>query len=244
MRDPLKLWATDLRLVGSTALRSLSDDPLQFLVQVARRAGKRSKPHHQRPTVLNAYRWFLADRPEVAARLLAESRHGPGLRRRLARRLLVQLGADRAHPSDPDRLRWLDRTQVGDLSGALAQVKPESAAGRRTASELRLLEPSASEHHRIPLQPASAGSHRALFVLTNSLPYTKSGYTYRSHAILKALNAVGVAAEASTRIGYPSTVGIPGRPRTAVVDGVRYHRIVSAGLPLELDERLDEQVSL
>lgn len=238
----LPLWMSDLALVVSTSARGLADDPLQFLLQVARRLRLLRPPKNERPTLLNSYRWYLADRTDVAGRLIACLQPRRGVRRRLARRLKVQLGLDRANEDDSPRLRWLDRTQVGDLTGALEVVDPKSAAGRRTASELRLLRPfPASPPSPVNARRSVEDGHRALFVLTNSVPYTKSGYTYRSHSILKALDAAGVHVEASTRIGYPTTVGLPGRPASWTVDGIRYHRLASPRLPLAMDDRLEAQ---
>lgn len=250
-----RLWLRDLRLIVSTTIRGLTNDPLQFIVQAARRLRIARSPRSQSPTVRNAYAWFLADRPDVAAGIVAELRGARGLRRRLARRLGVQLGVVRADHTDSPRVQWLDRQQVGDLTGALATVPASSGQARRIRSELRTLQPGPmteparmAEQRRDEVaarrgdhQPPQEPTHRPLFVLTNSLPYTRSGYTQRSHSILTALRAAGARVEATTRIGYPTVVGIPGRPAVTEVDGIPYHRLPTAHLPLELDERILEQ---
>lgn len=76
-----------------------------------------------------------------------------------------------------------------------------------------------------------ASDPRPLFVLTNSLPHTQSGYTVRSHQLLRTLKASGVSVSAVTRVGYPVVVGkLPGGPREAV-DGIPYFRILPFSLP-------------
>lgn len=225
-----KLWYDDLRLVVRTTARALRDDPLTFLLNVARRLRLGTAPSSRRAGLLNAYRWFLADRPDVAVELASQVRAG-GMRGRLRRRLLVQLGAEREVDDDPERFRWLARTAVGDLAGALATTHANSPGHRHTASELRLLAPTPMTPH------LRGGTGGVLFVLTNSLPYTHSGYTARTQSLLSALQHRGIDVNAATRIGYPTTVGLIGKPATATVSGVTYHRLATAHLPLELDQR-------
>lgn len=232
-----KLWYDDLRLVVRTTARALRDDPLSFLLNVARRLRLGTAPSSRKVGLLNAYRWFLADRPDVAVELASRVRAG-GARGRLRRRLLVQLGAERATDDDPERLRWLARTAVGDLAGALSTTRANSPAHRHTASELRLLAPTPAT----PRQHGGTGG--ALFVLTNSLPYTHSGYTSRTQSLLSAIKRRGIDVNAATRIGYPTTVGLIGKPANATVDGVTYHRLPTGHLPLELDERAQLHVEL
>ncbi|WP_036970175.1 hypothetical protein, partial [Promicromonospora kroppenstedtii] len=52
-----------------------------------------------------------------------------------------------------------------------------------------------------------SGAVTVLHHLTNSLPHTQSGYTLRSHAIFVAQRAHGLDASATTRPGYPLTIG-------------------------------------
>lgn len=232
-----KLWRDDLRLVVTTTARALRDDPLTFLLNVARRLRLGTAPSSGRAGVLNAYRWFLADRPDVAVELASQVQAG-GVRGRLRRRLLVQLGAESATDDDPERIRWLARTAVGDLAGALGTTRTSSPAHRHTASELRLLAPSAAPPHQ------RGGTGGALFVLTNSLPYTHSGYTSRTQSLLSAIKHRGIDVNAATRIGYPTTVGLIGKPATATVGEITYHRLATGHLPLELDERAQLHVDL
>lgn len=65
-----------------------------------------------------------------------------------------------------------------------------------------------------------------LHFLTNSLPFTTSGYSLRSHSILSAQNKLGISAEAVTRYGYPADVGKLSGNIRQTINGVRYTRIV------------------
>lgn len=67
----------------------------------------------------------------------------------------------------------------------------------------------------------SLGRPRVVMLLNNSLPHTVTGYTTRTHSLLKALRDVGVEVLAVTRPGYEPTG--PGSSRyESVVDGIRY----------------------
>ncbi|OKX90073.1 glycosyltransferase family 4 protein [Corynebacterium glutamicum] len=66
---------------------------------------------------------------------------------------------------------------------------------------------------------------KVLYFLTNSLPYTTSGYTKRSHSILEAVIDNDVEIQAVTRMGYPLTIGKWPNGNAQFVDGVKYHRV-------------------
>lgn len=77
-----------------------------------------------------------------------------------------------------------------------------------------------------------------LHLLTNSLPYTTTGYTQRSHSLLRAQADEGWEVHAVTRLGYPESLGFPHAPRRQRIDGVTYHRLlVKGGIP-NLRDRL------
>lgn len=67
-----------------------------------------------------------------------------------------------------------------------------------------------------------SGTERPLYVLTSSVPYTQSGYTVRSHYLLKAMKKAGVPVEAITRSGYPSSIGTLTTSPVQDIDGIRY----------------------
>lgn len=77
-----------------------------------------------------------------------------------------------------------------------------------------------------------------LHLLTNSIPYTSTGYTYRSQSLLGAQAAEGWNVHAVTRRGYPESIGVLDAPRCEVIDGVTYHRLPATKVPPGLDARL------
>ena len=80
---------------------------------------------------------------------------------------------------------------------------------------------------------------RPLFLFTNSLPFTQSGYTLRSHSTLTALAAQGVPVDAVTRLGYPVVVGrMPGLP-SQQVDGIEYGRMLPVLMPASFPRQVE-----
>lgn len=65
-----------------------------------------------------------------------------------------------------------------------------------------------------------------IFVLNNSLPWTRSGYTFRTHKIARGLANRGIKVVAVTRYGYPLSVGRFGAESSDTVDGIKYYRIL------------------
>ena len=68
--------------------------------------------------------------------------------------------------------------------------------------------------------------HCVLIIATNSLPYTQSGYTLRTHETAKALVASGMEVQVVTRYGYPLVIGERPVQDSEVVDGIRYWRVL------------------
>ena len=200
--------------------------------------------------------WMRGHRDDAMAKLESAPANG-GMQQQLASNLAI--AADRpdlaAAPEErragagqavlDARAKW----QLGDLSGAISALR--GAKHRSARDYLRVLEgerellqsgyrlPSAAEQVSTP-QPATAP--HALHLLTNSLPHTQSGYTLRSHSILKAQRDAGIAVTAATRIGYPVTVGKLAALDLDTVDGIDYHRVLPARLGATMPERLDRQV--
>ncbi|WP_225217565.1 glycosyltransferase family 4 protein [Arthrobacter pullicola] len=80
-----------------------------------------------------------------------------------------------------------------------------------------------------------------LHLLTNSLPYTGSGYAQRSHSLLTAQSEQGWAVHAVTRVGYPVQIGRLDAGKTDLLDGVTYHRQLPLRLPQGMAARLQLQ---
>ncbi|GAA1731298.1 glycosyltransferase family 4 protein [Isoptericola hypogeus] len=211
--------ARNLRFTASFVAGALTTDPAWLALQAARRT-----PARVSAVVVP---W--------AERLLGDGTTGPAGRLRAA---------------------W----QAGDV-GALRAAAPTARSARRVRESLlgqvALLEPTPDSSHDADAPRAAAGEKPARsgpgeirgpvavhHHLTNSLPHTQSGYTLRTHAILTAQRTAGLAVSASTRSGYPLTVGALGARGTDVVDGVPYRRLVPRSLPADQRRRFDDGVDL
>ncbi|MDY6049510.1 MAG: glycosyltransferase [Corynebacterium sp.] len=90
----------------------------------------------------------------------------------------------------------------------------------------------------LPISPSGAtGPVRVLHILTNSLPHTQSGYTVRSHRVLRAQQNEDIPVTALTRIGYPVVIGKLPAGSVEVIDGITYRRILPWTFPLDLLRR-------
>lgn len=241
--------AQDVALAVVTTSRHVNDDAATFFVQIARRLAVVQKvPRRFGPPSLRILANHLADQPAAMAE--AAKAWTPGRNRildRLAASSLLARGHREAVPESlvttADRARW--RLEAGDVSGALNLLPPGSAIAERTESQLKVLQPGFALD--VPGRPRPGwrpAADRVLHVLTNSLPDTRSGYTQRSHSIMLAEQQLGWKVAGATRIAYPVTVGVVGRPHTVEVDGIRLHRLMSDRLPGRQDDRLAEQARL
>ncbi len=188
------------------------------------------------------------------------------VRRRWLVELAVQLGAADDLPAElfdgfPQSLAralW----QRGDLSGAVATLdaatgvaaRRDSPLRARLASEVRMMSPGVdlvvpkTSAPRAPSRGETSTTTPAgisvLHVLTNSLPHTQSGYTHRSHAVLRAQQDAGLRVTAATRLGYPVTVGRIAARHADTIDGVDYRRLVLPSPGATVEARLRQSVQL
>ncbi len=71
------------------------------------------------------------------------------------------------------------------------------------------------------------GFTSVLYFANNSTPYTQSGYTVRTHGMLRAFSETSSRKIICvTRLGYPVVVGHIPKSREDIIDGVTYRRIV------------------
>lgn len=125
--------------------------------------------------------------------------------------------------------RYFDTRQFSTISAAVDSEELEKLSRKdkklvRRASELNFI-----LNQKVPLSEPKKNGHKTpqvLFYLTNSLPHTHSGYTYRSQSTLKALTQSGIQVYAVTRLGYPVTVGRIPRAAKEFVDGIPYFRLI------------------
>ncbi|WP_129787061.1 glycosyltransferase [Promicromonospora panici] len=245
--------ARNLRFTTSFVTRTLVEDPLWLAVQAARRAPEPLRrplvralglaPAPSAPHALG--RMLAGDTARAAheAEQLLARRDGRGLR--VAAEVAVAVGRpdllDDVVAAGPARYRaaWL----LGDVES----IGPDAPAGIRAQVAGLRPEPRAGDlSRRTGAQPGDGGPGgiTVLHHLTNSLPHTQSGYTLRSHAILVAQRAAGIPAAATTRPGYPLTIGSLAARGTDVVDGVAYRRLVPGRVASDVERRTAQETDL
>lgn len=135
-----------------------------------------------------------------------------------------------------------ERIEVGELSNGIELVELQhgnaSRADRHLARRTReRLEQLTAIPPETAVDRARSTKHRVLHVLTNSVPYTLSGYTMRSHNVLKAQRSVGVTVRGVTRLAYPVLVGKLPDSSFQALEGIEYHRLLPKAYPVSLLER-------
>lgn len=251
----------NLRLLAQSGSEHLVDDPALLAVQVSRRT---PLPVRTRAgvvlrrvgaalpgTSLEALGAAMAGDPAGAEEAL---RHRPASSSRLHAAVAVLLDRPELVPDGAPALSRARATWAQGRLDDAVQLLHQAGLGatrhaRRLDSERRLLQPGF--RLRAP-RSGSAGpppvcgpeeQMRVLHVLTNSLPHTQSGYSLRSHRILRALKDAGVESVALTRTGYPVMIGAITAADEDVVDGIRYRRCLPSRLGATQEERLAQQVA-
>jgi glycosyltransferase involved in cell wall biosynthesis len=143
----------------------------------------------------------------------------PALRNAI--RVLEQVGEPRAALRIARRID--DKPGVARIEGVLKSYDPAwlPTAGARAS-----------------LRPRTG---RSLVLLETSLPYARSGYTYRAQTLLRAQRQAGVEPVALTRLGFPATRGLNAPPREEV-DGVVHHRAGLSGVTHYTSVPVSEQL--
>ncbi|MDK8346578.1 glycosyltransferase family 4 protein [Brevibacterium sp. UMB1308A] len=133
----------------------------------------------------------------------------------------------------------------GHMTRAVERAPHGSQLKKRLASELQLYSGTWSPTVRKSVG-ATTGIDRSVdvaYMLNNSLPYTQSGYTIRSHEVLKGVQNAGLSVAAVTRTGYPSLVGKWCSSPVQTFDGIKYARHLPARLERTPSARLDQQLT-
>lgn len=235
-----------LTLAVSAVAAMARQDPVHLAIQVARRVPPGLR-HRAAGALLARARaggtqrlvalWLADRRPEAVASLPAAV-HRARRSRRLLGEIAVELGQPGLVSAADSTTAARDAWRRGDLTEAVQRART-ARPGRlpeRYASELAMAQAAT----RLPSPLLATGTTSpggVLHVLTNSLPHTSSGYTLRSHAVLRSLRDRGVRVAAVTRIGYPATVGRVSRTGTDRVDGIPYHRLIPWTLPADAEDR-------
>lgn len=162
------------------------------------------------------------------------------LARRVGRWLINRLPPSHSQQAMREHLR------KGNMSEAIwlgrEGSRGERFLARRTEEQKEQL--TSPVPQGVPLRHNRTTTPRVLFVLTNSVPFTQSGYTERSHRTLQALARAGVCVEAVTRLAYPVLVGKLPRRATQTIDGITYNQLLPARYPVSLPERDNQSVEM
>ncbi|MGC3021727.1 glycosyltransferase family 4 protein [Brevibacterium sp. FAM 24630] len=234
----LSFLARQITNVVATTATHINDDRIFFGMQLARRLPApasrlvgRALGRARGDAAQAASAWLLG-RESRAKTLVANSVHPSRLLGEIALNLGLLDEAETIAEAVPEaaglssRIWWTR----GQLDRAI-DVLPAGARRNRLNDEHLCLQPGwwPQVTDRITARPtrAAAGPTQhpaALHVLTNSLPHTRSGYAYRSHAILTTLQGAGHRVAAVTRPSYPVTIGRVSSGPVETVDGVDYLR--------------------
>ena len=255
----LRFLARQLTNVALTTVGHIKDDRVFFGMQLARRLPGPASRFVGRAlgrlpgdASRAASAWLLGE--ETTAKSLVAGSVSPS---RLLGEIALNLGlldaAESIAAAVPgaqalsSRIEWTK----GHIDEAIA-VLPDGARRTRLLDERKCLQPhwwpEVSSHvmarrARGNVDPDRGQHPTALHVLTNSLPHTRSGYAYRSHAILTTLREAGHQAAAITRPSYPVTIGRLSQGPVEVVDDVEYIRDVPLRPRPTPSERLSEQAN-
>ena len=85
---------------------------------------------------------------------------------------------------------------------------------------------------------------RVLYFVNGCLPYTSSGYTLRTHEILRAIEKSSTTVTAVTRLGYPASVGKLVGSRHTVYENVEYVHLLPLPTVISRSKRADRAVEL
>lgn len=138
----------------------------------------------------------------------------------------------------PDRrLAQLEITR--NYSMGLALLDGESRLGIRKRWARFRYKIQQAELRRTTVEPSGQetkfGTKRILHLLTNSVPYTQSGYTERTLHVLRAQSKAGFQLRAATRFAYPLSIGRLPTSRIERIGEVEVERIIP-GKPILTSE--------
>ena len=251
----LKFLVTQIGNAAITTAGHISEDRVFFFMQLARRLPKSASMTVGRllgklpgAATSAASAWLLGNENLAKTIIATDGERQPS---RLLGEIALNLGmidaanriADSIGSAQTLKSRILWTT--GDLDGAIAILATGKRAIRLRAERETMTHgwrPSTRTFDAADLVRRSGhGAASSLHVLTNSLPYTRSGYAYRSHLILSTLNDVGHPVAAVTRPSYPVTIGHLSTNEVDTVDGIDYLRDVPLRPAPTPTARLSEQ---
>lgn len=126
--------------------------------------------------------------------------------------------------------------RAGQLTEAIDLLKP-LCKNRKVATLLDRYEGERLIYgeHPIPAAPrlsVKPAQGRVMHLVTNALPFTRAGYTLRTHKIAQAQRSLGLDPHVVTGWGWPVLQGYLAAAHDVDLDGVPYHRLLPGHEPL------------
>ncbi|MGO3877171.1 MAG: glycosyltransferase family 4 protein [Corynebacterium sp.] len=133
----------------------------------------------------------------------------------------------------------------GELTKSIREFEAAGFRGKNRARKIR----RQLEEFSLPITDSielttSESPHRVLFYLTNSKPFTQSGYTERSQHLLQALQRHGAKVRGVTRLGYPVVIGSFPVVPYSLVDGIEYRWLLPRVFPTSKRRQVELAVEL
>ncbi|MGP4995903.1 glycosyltransferase [Glutamicibacter ardleyensis] len=152
---------------------------------------------------------------------------------------------EQAKPS-PNTVRARARLQwgLGNMSEAITLLEkiPPNRQKRHYVSEYQVY---SGAEPKLPATRLSAtgseGPASVVFLATNSLPHTGSGYAQRTQSTLSALVCENWEANACTRVNYPLNIGVFRANSSDQVGPVEYERLIPTRAKYDLSGRIQQQ---
>ncbi|WP_413456218.1 glycosyltransferase family 4 protein [Glutamicibacter sp. FR1] len=159
---------------------------------------------------------------------------------KIAEELLSRGAPSNAHVRANARLLW----SLGRMTDAINLLR-DIRSGRQLShyeSELATFkgrEPQLAAP-RVP-DKSNSETRSVIYVATNSLPHTGSGYAQRTHSILTSLKEAGWRVKGLTRVNYPLNIGKLSASETDVVSDIEYQRCLPFPAKHDLTGRIQQQ---
>ena len=127
---------------------------------------------------------------------------------------------------------WEELESAGKYTEILSHKLPPNSLRQkvvkaRVSDQMEWLKAVATEFENARTEAKRKPSEiRALYYVTNSLPFTNSGYSLRTARLLEAVRDLGVEVVAATRVGFPVLAGKLAPRKCDSVNGIEYRRII------------------
>lgn len=251
--------ANTIRLVAS----NLYDDPSYFALQVARKfktapgmtALRSTLGAKQSPALLKALGAMISDDDDrlrdVSQSWVENERHGFGTvflanmctasgQWDLANQLLLLADQSRRKVRAQARLAW----SLGKMSQAIKILSELGPSRQRRHYESEFAVYSGAEptiKQSAACRYSVENPQSVLFLATNSLPHTGSGYAQRTHSVLSAVHELGWDVVAATRVQYPLNIGKLKAPVKDLVGTITYERLLPRSARHEMLGKVQQQ---